>query len=216
MNLSRRIVVAVLATVIVLFSGMLFWPFILNDLIRPTALVIWLLLRILVLSIDQQYFWGALVFVALILLLRLLPRGEEDAAQTDFPEKNAMLKNIEYWHALFTFNGVDVREERNLKRELIHLLTSLYESRQPASTQFLVYESLQKGEIPLPERIHAFLFAEESRPSGWSIKKYFLSISESIRQLIRHWTGQQESEHRQMIDEVLRFMEKSLEIKNDE
>jgi hypothetical protein len=39
------------------------------------------------------------------------------------------------------------------------------------------------------------------------------SIEKTPRKWIRQWTGREKTEHYQMIDEVLSFMEASLEIK---
>jgi hypothetical protein len=216
MNISRRVVVSILAAAIILFGGLLFWPFILSDIIKPTALVVWLLLRVLVLSIDQKYFWGAIVFVVVILLFRLLPQEQLMEEADDRMETNATLRNIEYWRILFIFNGIDVREEKSIKRELTHLLTSIYVSKQHGATHFAVYDALQKGEIPLPEHIHSFLFAEPLPASKHPIKRFLQSTQKSVQRWAREWTGQAKAEHQQMIDEVLSFMETSLEIKNDE
>ena len=74
MNISRRSVVSILFAAVILFVGVLFWPFILTNIINPTALVVWLLLRLLVLSIHQKYYWTAIIFVVLVFLYRLLPQ----------------------------------------------------------------------------------------------------------------------------------------------
>src|SRR5688572_7144997 len=78
MNLSRRVVLSLLIAAIVLFLGMLFWPFIVNNIIRPIALAVWLLLRILVLSIHQKYIWYMVIFAAFIVLFRFLPQEQSD------------------------------------------------------------------------------------------------------------------------------------------
>jgi hypothetical protein len=74
---------------------------------------------------------------------------------------------------------------------------------------------LQQGKIPLPENIHNFLFPQEPPVSDGPLKKFFQSVRETPRGWIRRWTGQGKAEHFQMINEVLNFMETSLEINND-
>jgi hypothetical protein len=215
MNISKRAVISVLVAAIILFAGMLFWPFILNNIIKPIALVVWILLRIMVLSIDQKYFWGVIVFVAAIFLFRFLPLEQSAIQLNAYPETNATIRTIGYWRILFTFNDQDVRDEKTIKRELLHLLTSLYASKQRTSTNFGVYDALHQGEIPLPEHIHTFLFSKEQQESGNPIKKLLRSIQKTPRKWICLWTGQEKAEHYKMIDEVLCFMETTLEIKND-
>lgn len=216
MNISRRVVILFLITAIVLYLGLLFWPFILNNIIKPMALVAWLLLRILVLSIHQKYFWYAVIFVAFIVLFRILPKEQSNIQADPYLETNTTIVNIGYWRGLFIYNGQDIRDENTLKRELMHLLASLYASKQRISNNFGIYDALQQGKIPLPENIHTFLFLQELAGSGGTIKKFFQFIQKAPRKWIRQWTGKEKAEHYQMIDEVLKFMETSLEINNDD
>jgi hypothetical protein len=216
MNISRRVVISFLIAAIVLFLGILFWPFIVNNIIKPIALVVWLLLRILVLSVHQKYFWYAVVFVLFIFLFRFLPLEQSDIQPDAYREPNTTITNIEYWRGLFIYDGQSVRDEETLRRELTHLLTSLHASNQGTSNHFGIHEALQQGKIPLPENIYTFLFSQEPPGSGGLLKRFFQSIRKTPRQWIRQWTGQEKAEHFQMIDEVLHFMETSLEINNDD
>jgi hypothetical protein len=168
------------------------------------------------LSIDQKYFWAAIIFAVLVFLYRLLPRGESTIPSGEFVDSNETTNTIRYWRSVFLYTEDSVRDNKNLKRGLAHILTSLYASKQHTSTSYGVYDALQKGEIPLPEHIHTFLFPEEPQKSGQSIKKLLQSIRKTSRKWIRRWTGQEVAEHYQLIDEVLCFMETSLEMKNDE
>jgi hypothetical protein len=215
MKFSRRVVVAILSTLIILLLGMFFWPFIFNEIITPISLVVWLLLRILVLSIDQKYLWAAVILAVLVFLYRLLPQGQETFLPDDFPDTNATLKTIEYWRSLFTLTEHNLRDEKSLKKELIRQLLLLYATKQRTSADFRLYESLQRGELPLPEQIHAFLFPEEPKEAGRSLKQLLNFLKNAPREWIRHWTGQDIAEHYRIIDETLNFMETALEMKND-
>lgn len=195
------------------FVGLFFWPLILNNIIKPTALVVWLLLRLLVLSIDQKYFWSLIIFVGVFFLFRLLPQEQPTVEPETILETNATLKSIRNWHNLFTFTDQNIRDHKTLKRELKHLLTSIYTARQSALNRFGVSDALQAGEIPLPEHIYTILFSEEPQKPGGSIKKFLQFLRGTPQKWIRRWTGQEESEHYQMIDEILCFMENSLETK---
>lgn len=215
MNRSKRFVLAFLIAALIVFLGLLFWPFVLNNIIQPTALVLWLLLRILVLSIHQKYFWYAVIFAAVLVLLRILRQTPTQLPSQASFETNSTITNISYWRGLFLYSGQDVLEDKNLKRQLTHLLTALSALRQGASNDFRMYDALQLGTIPLPENIHTFLFPPEPA-SGGPLKKFFRSIRRIPRRWIRQWTGREKAEHYQMIDEVLNFIETTLEINNDE
>jgi hypothetical protein len=216
LNTSRRMVALILFISIVLLLGMFFWPFILNEVIQPTSLVIWLLLRIFVLSIGQQSYWIAIIFVAVFCLIRILPQEQIPAPPGNFHVSNPTLKTIEYWRSLCKLTKDDVRGEVILKRELIQLLLAFYSSKQHTSANFGIYEALQRGEIPLPEHIHTFLFLNEPRETGRPFKKLMHSIRNSPTKWLHRWTGEETAEYYQIIDEVLSFLEISLEMKNDD
>jgi hypothetical protein len=216
MNRSRRVVIAVLIAAIVLFLGMLFWPFIVNNIIQPIAAVLWLLLRVLVLSIHQKYIWYVVIFVSFMFLFRFLPDERSDIPSQASSEPNTLMTKIGYWRSLFIYNAQNLRDEEILKRELTYLLTSLYASHQSTANNFGVQEALQKGQIPLPRNIHTFLFPQELPVTGGLLQRFFRSLRKTPQNWIRRWTGREKAEHFQRIDEVLKFMETSLEITHDD
>jgi hypothetical protein len=216
MNISKRLVVFCFFILIIVVIGILFWPFILNDILVPISQVVWLLLRIFVLSIDQKYYWGAIIFIVLFFIYRLLPSIEPVAQFDNFQDLNTTIRAIGNWRILFTVIGSVAPDKRGLRQELINLLLSLYATKQRTSADFRLYDALQKGEISIPEHIHDFLFLEEPQKVRWSFKKLVQSIQSTPRKWIRRWRGQEVAEHYRMIDEVLSYLEESLEMKNDD
>lgn len=215
MNKSKRFVLAFLIAAIVVFLGLLFWPFVLKNIFQPTAQVLWILLRILVLSVHQKYFWSAVIFVAILVLLRLLRQTQSQLPPQPSFETNTILTNISYWRGLFLYNGQDILEDKALKRQLAQLLTAQYALKQGVSNDFRMYDALQQGTLPLPKYIHTFLFPPEPVSYG-PLRKFFQSFRKTPRRWIRQWTGQEKAEHYQRIDAVLNFIETSLEINNDD
>ncbi len=215
MNTSKRLIIAFLFAALLLLAGWLFWPFVFNDILKPIATVVWLLLRIFVLSIDQTVFWTAIIFAGLFFLYRLLSKSQIALPSEESLEWIETINSFEYWRSQFLLNNSNFGDDRFLKKELAHLLASLYTSKQHASTKFEIYDALEKGQIPLPEHIHTFLFPEKPQEPEQIIKKLLLSVRRTPRKWIRRWTGQETAERYRMVDEVLNFMETSLEIKND-
>jgi hypothetical protein len=216
-NVSRQLVVFVFFLLAILLVGMIFWPFILNEIIAPTSLTVWVLLRIFVLSIDQKYFWVGIILITSFILYRsLLPRIPPPIQTYDFHKPNETMRSIDYWNRLFIVIDKKVQDEKTIKKELAYLLLTLYTPKQRALTGFRLYNALQNGQIPLPENIHTFLFPEELQGSERSIKGLLQSIQKTPMKWIRRWTGQEAAEHYRMIDEVLGFIETYLEIKNEQ
>ena len=216
MNISKRVVAALLLVAIVLFLGLVFWPFVWKDILQPVGLAVWFLLRILILSIPQNYFWYAVIFAAFIVLFRLLPEAQSDSPAAARAETNSTMTKIEYWRSVFRYSGQDAQDERILKDRLTRLLISLYTSKQSTSNDFRIHDALQQGTIRLPGKIHPFLFAQKPQASGGPLRKFFQSLRAAPQTWIRHWTGQEKAEYDQRIEEVLNFLETSLEMKHDD
>jgi hypothetical protein len=220
-RLSRALVIGGFFLLVILFVGLLFWPFILNEIIKPISLAVWVLLRIFVLSVDQEYYWLAIVFIASIFLcFRFLPPPHPTVQSEESQYSNETMRTLDYWHSLFNLIDQRVQDEEMLKKELARLLLSLYATKQRTLADFRLYDALQQGKIPLPEQVHTFLFPKEPQPVGRSfianIRRLVQSIRNTPRKWIRRWTGQETTERHRMIDETLCFMETSLEMKNDD
>lgn len=211
MKISRRVAISFFSGAVILFVGLLFWPFILNEIIKPAALVAWLLLRMFVLSIDQRFYWIATILVVLVLLYRLVSRGQTTNPPEEFLDSNEIIRTIGYWRSRFLLFNTSIHDDKALKKELFHLLVSHYASRQNTLTNYEIFDAFQRGEIPLPEHIRTIFFPEESQESRQPIKKLLRSIQKTPRTWIRKWTGQEAAEHYRTIDEVLKFMETSQE-----
>ena len=212
MNISRRLVIVVFFLLIILFVGMLFWPFVLNEIITPTSLAVWVLLRIFVLSIDQKYYWGAIILITVFFLYRrLLPPPPPMVQAENFQNSNEIMRTIGYWRSLLTLTDENIHAGKTLKKELARLLLSRHATKRRTWPYFRLYDALQQGEIPIPDQIHAFLFLEKSQEGG--LLQFIRNIS---RKWLRRWTGQELADHYRMIDETLCFIETSLEMKNDD
>jgi len=215
-TISRRLALSLFVLLLALFASLLFWPFVLDNLLTPIALVIWLLLRIFVLSIGQQYYWGAVTLAALFLLFRLLPDETASAAEENSLESNETMKTVEYWRSLFTLGDNNIRDSKTLKWELTRLLLSHFATRQHKAADFELYDALQRGDVPLPQNIHAFLFTEEPQVARRSLMQRLQAVGQAPRNWIRRWSGAEAAEYYHMIDAVFSFMEAFQETKNDD
>jgi hypothetical protein len=212
---SQRLAVGGLVAAALLLAGLLFWPFILESVIKPVALVAWLLLRMLVLSIDQHYLWFALIFVAGAFLLRVLFHTREAEQPDVYLETSATQANIEFWRTRFAGNPHNAWDEKTLKKDLLYLLVSFYASNRNTSVHVGIYQDLELGVIPLPGTVHDFLFPPEPRQPEHFLARLLRSARETPRKWIRRWTGQEQADQYRRIAEVLTFIETSLENKHD-
>ncbi len=216
MNVFRRVAV-VAFLLIILLAGALFWPFIFGEIIRPVAQAVWVLLRVFVLSIDQSVFWVAIILMTAFLLLRRLLFSTEPTAQPEGLQRpNTAIENIQYWHSLLDSSAGDPQDDRATKKQLAQLLLQLFATRRRTSADFRLYDALQQGEIPLPEDIHAFLFAAEPQQAQRPLKRFLHSLRTAPQKWLRRRTGQEKADYYRSVDDVLTFVETSLEIKDDD
>jgi hypothetical protein len=200
--------------------GLVFRSFLAN-LILPVATVFWLLLRILVLSIDQQVYWWLLIsLVIFIAIFRVVSRPE--TVQPYQPlDSNQLLDSVHHWRTSILANAKEGGENNTLRRDLMWLLTSMYSSRKQGSAHYEIKEALEQHQILYPETIHAFLFSNAGKSRQNFLHNPVRIPGPSIHQTgnpkkIRRWSGREAAEYYRAIDEVLAFMETTLEIKYDD
>jgi hypothetical protein len=223
MNKNRRLLLFLLIMGLILFLSLVFWQFLLANLILPVATVFWLLLRIFVLSIDQQVYWWLLISLVIFLAIFRIYSRTEILQPSQTLDSNQTLDSIHHWRNAILANARDSSENNTLKRELMWLLTSMYSSRQQSYAHYEIKEALEQRQIPLPEPVYAFLFSNEPEKSRSTffqnpvraLKQILQSIRREAQKKIRRWSGREPAEFYTGIDEVLSFMETTLEINDD-
>lgn len=221
MEKKRQYLLFALLAGFLLYLGLVFQQELLANIILPAATVVWLLLRIFVLSIDQQIYWWLLIFlVGLIALIRLF--RDPGAIEPDqLPDANPTLDRVRHWQTSILSNIYENGERNYLKADLRRLLTTMYSARRPGSAHFEIEAALEQRQISLPEPIYTYLCADQPvAPRQTFIKHPVAAIKQTLRMApqrwLRRWTGREAAEYYEAIDEVLTLMETSLEMKYDD
>ena len=215
MKITKRTSLVIILLGLVLLLGILFRSFILDNFVRPVALVFWLFWRI-VLSVDQKIYWYLLILSALVYALFQLAEELAGIKLTPPPNSFLILDNINYWRTFIQLTGDEIKKPNILKRSLIEMLVTMYTSRQPEARQWEVEEALLQRQIPLPEHVYAFLFKAEPSGGRRSFQQILQTIWSTPGKWVRRWTGRDAAKYYQAIEEVLTFMESSMEIKHDD
>ena len=213
MILSRRTSLILIIIGFLFLSGILFRDFLLDNFIRPLALVLWMFWRFLQ-SFEQNFCWGVLIFgILAFAFYRLII--EERPTRTEektLASSNATLERMNLFRAMIqiTKHGTDA-SDIYLKPYLVKMLATLYTSKQAGAEYSDIYTALKEKTIPLPAGMHKFLFPSEFHGSRRSIA-YGLN---TIRQYLRKWLGHQVDldidDYYQSIEEVVNHMEKLME-----
>ncbi len=184
----------------------------------PVTTLLWYLGRILS-TVDQAFYWGTLVFLALLyitysLFLRQLLRPASSLPAPP-PASNATLENIHYWRMTILVTKDEMAESNILTRKLGKMLATMYASKQAGASTIEIYEALKQHQIPLPEHVYTFLFPDESIATRRSFAQVLQNIWRAPRSWIRRWTKQDLAEYYRSIDQVIALMESTMEIEND-
>ena len=222
MNKPLRLIVGVSLAGAALLAG-LAWPAaIMQNVVVPVATVLWLLLRLFVLSIDQQvYWWCAITAAAVVLVVLLVWRPW--IGEYTVPTVPALPGDpARRWRNSLLLNWRSEPRQDTFRRDLAWMLTALYASERPGFARYQVREALRDRRIPLPEPVYEFLFAAVQPPDPWPPllrhpRAWLLMAKEAAAVSLRGVTGKarRESDYFESIAAVLAFMETSLEMNHE-
>lgn len=214
MKFSPRLLILLFIVLVFIFVGLLKWQSIFTEILHPVSLVIWLLLRIFILSIGQQYYWWALILAVLVLAVRLIPREETIAEKIETNQLNETINAVKHWRSLYIPNESNAYG-RFLERDFLRMLVTMYAAKLRMAPDFKLYDALRQGQIFIPEHIRKSLYSELPRKENWSLHRMIKTIRDWPVKVWRRSSGRDIEEHYRMIEDVLDFFESSLEMKHD-
>ena len=218
MKISRSKTLLILVLALLLFLAGIFWPFLFEYIISPVSAAVWVLLRIFILSIDQKYIWGILVFGFLVYIIWTLFQEHADLnIENENGEKTIPFQDIDTWKNTFNMYNIESEDQLFIKRDLSNLLTSMYIDANGKTPNYQILEKIRGKEIDIPENIYASLIQEEPDPLPLSLKMKIIWYLRTPIRWKKRWYEKKDKEanHYKMIDEVLDYLENSLEIKHE-
>jgi hypothetical protein len=215
MKITRRISLMIILLGLSLLLGILFHSFVLDNIIKPVALVLWVFRRVL-LSVDQKLYWGLLIFSTLAVVFFRLTRLTLSEEPPPPAGSNATLRAINSWRTLIWLTGNEIEKFNILRQDLGWTLASLYASYQPGKAQWEIYEAIKQHQIPLPLSIYDFLFPGEPSGGKRSFRQILHIIQRTPEKWARRWTGRDLAEYYRSIESIITFMESLKETKHDD
>jgi hypothetical protein len=215
MKVSRRAALGLLVLGFLLALGILFRSFIQANLVRPIALVLWALMRV-VQSVDQKYYWGLLIVSAVVYTGYRLIQRSPDHRPDKQADMNTTLENVKFWRSSILFTCDEIDRANFLKSSLGNLLAAVYAAKQPDMASLEIYTALKQRQVPLPEAIYNFLFPEEQPGPRGRIRQILHAIGQIPRKIIRRWTRRDVADYYRSIEQALAFMESTMEMENED
>jgi len=164
-----------------------------NYVIEPVARILWLFYRTLR-SVDQNTYWMLLIFVALLLVFRVLPESNEVTSRPAYEKSNKNNDRVLFWETLIKAAETD----RYHRMRLEHGLQTLSQSIDDLSF------TNDQDIIHLPSM--------KTSLQGWVQKTYYLSPLYKHNQ--RRKTNSL-SELETCVDQILKSMEMKMEGNHD-
>lgn len=217
MKISRRAVLGILLTGLFMIVGVLLRSAILENFVKPIALLLWTVNRLLA-SVDQIVYWIGLILIGMfITFLRAAFHTLQpiDQRTIHYGGKNATLRTVDQWRIMILLTLDETDQPNHLRRNLMNLLKDVYASKQPHLVPWEVYQTLERGDIPLPEQVKAFFFQNQSQAARPSLFDRLQQLSKVPGKWVRHWKGQDVADYYASIEEVITFMEQQLEHEDD-
>jgi hypothetical protein len=215
MKIHRRVVFGILLAALLFFTAFLLRDFLLENFVKPIALLLWSGNR-LIASIDQSTYWAGLILVLICFsLLRFLRRNviqEVEHAENG----NATLDRIRYWRTLILLTTHQSGRFNFLKNALQKLMKDIYAAKQSSQAPWKIHQDIEQGDMLLPDSISAFLLLGPSNNAPPNSMQRLQRLLQAPTRQVRHWQKQDEAEYYQSIDEVISFMEKELEKDDDQ
>jgi hypothetical protein len=151
-----------------LLAGVIvFRQFIYANVIMPISLILWAVLRVFM-TIDQEFYWVALVFIAFIFGLSLVPMRTKVLSQPAGRESRQPAKRLEYWDVLIDKAGNSREDQQTLRKNLQELFVNVMAIEDQADPNS-IREDLQRKRLDIPKEIVTYLFAVEDR--GFNSKR---------------------------------------------
>lgn len=199
---------------LVLLAGLAvgFRSFFLRNLIEPVAFLFWAAWRI-VASVNQNIYWMVLLVICAILLLRLVPAGEDGAPRPAYNYRYESPNRVEYWQRLIEDARLGKDEMEQLRDSLKKLSKSV--SAQGSQPEPSALEEIwETGNSPWSSRARRFLFPSKEQVGLLSIGRGF-GFPSFIPRRLRRWAGKFIPQDTAPMDEILEWMENEMEISHE-
>lgn len=189
-----------------------FRSFLMINIIEPIAILLWAFWRIIT-SVNQNIYWAILVIFCSALMIYLVPAGDSNSLSPAYNYMQRSQGRVEYWQSLFTNALMEKDGVGNLHSNLKELLISIIDQEErssPMNSERLI----SLGQAPLPISVHSFLFPPKGKHEMFS-GDYQIQLLFLTPKRFRVWVRKFIQPNNTSIDEVLKWMETTMEISHD-
>jgi len=210
MNRRLRWIFLGIGSACVFAAVVVFRYFVYANVIMPISLILWAVFRVFM-TVDQEFYWVALIFIAFIFGLRLIPVRAKTLTHPAGRKARQPAKRLEFWQGLIDRARHSGEDQLTLRKNLQDLLINTMANEDQADPN-AIRDDIKCGRLDVPKEIFTYLSSVESggldpgRP-----KQSWISRLLSRNEITRHSSSGDE----QGIGAVLDFLESYTEIGYD-
>ena len=199
--------------ILTLLVGLLlgFHSFLMDNIVEPVALLFWAVWRIIS-SVDQHVYWFALIVFCAIFFIRLIPSEKDNSINPLYNQTYKPPNRVEYWQILIDESMLGKNKSEYLRNRIKDLvITTISQVEQPATTE--VDEIIATGIPSLSPAARQYLFPPGDK-HGTSPMKNHTNNTVFVPKWLRRWQKKYTHQNNIVLDEILKWMETELEIKD--
>ncbi len=189
-----------------------FRSFLMDYIVKPVALLLWAVWRIIA-SVDQNVYWVALIVFCTVLIIRLIPSGKDNSPGLAYRDTYKPPNRVEYWQTLIANSVLGKNKSeylRNNMKELYMTVISTVERPATSDAKEITEEETQS----LSPAARQFLFLSNDKYETSSIKE-LLNNNVFEPAWLRRRRKNYNHQNNTKLHEILNWMEIKLEIKDE-
>jgi hypothetical protein len=195
-----------------LLAGIIFHDFVFVNLLKPLALVLWALFRLLAV-VDQRVYWSGLIFALFCFILTKLPSKKQPVKRFPDPNPESFQSDYTVWRQSLSA-GLVATEQRDVIRSQLKELVISAMSVDTRTDPLEVRAKLESGELKLPDNVAQVVLAtsqQVERPLIFVIER----MNRWIYRLVPGWMPREAAAYLNSIEETLQWIENTLEMTHD-
>jgi hypothetical protein len=159
----RRFAFFIFILGIILFLGLIFSAWVVPHIVAPVAETIWLFLRVIILTVDQVYYWNLLGITLVIWVIFRLARRKSSIVSEENTVRYEAISHVKNWYEALASSKRDDTARNFARDKLLQLVISHYAAKQLNSNQPEIRQAIEQHRLILPDTVYNFLFPTESQ-----------------------------------------------------
>lgn len=188
-----------------------FRSFFMVTIIEPIAIVFWAAWR-MVASVDQNVYWLVLILACSILVIRLIPTGNDRHLNQAYRDPSRPSPRVEHWRTLIMDAMIENEKADALHDQLKKLLAATL-SERVGSGSLSAETIVVTGKTPLSHEAYRFLFSTAGNEHPFWKR---INIMVFLPGFLRRWATKFSAWDTHAVDEILSWMETEMEITHDQ